>query len=690
MTNREGSWPRSPTDHAVGIEIGSTTRSQTDPISRTSSRPLPASSRDRLRDFLPSDDYGRQDVFVVYLSTPITTGPRLLDWLIANRDTSTSELSSDAEIVREEVIAENLAQLGPLRDRVRTHWPAAQLIDPTELTVPDWSQWEYHRFWVEVLNRFVDRIVFADGWELSTGCTVEYATGLRAAIPMEDARGKPITPADAARRFREAAEVLAAAGRDSSIALAAADRADAEATEALKDSHLAALADDHNVAAFVSVAPNEPLLRHRFVRGRSLSRSVGVHEAVHLLLQGSKTTSVNVRTFRPGSPKGNPFKYGLTRLDDVMQAVHAFAEKGFYCIVNETISVDDGGVSGVTLGGIAEFAPDGTPRVVEQDGTASLPIKLAQRILSTIYHSELTIPFDPTKRIEFSVHPNRVGHRAEHVVVWEIEDVDAVDLKVPITWPNRFSRILGDKTYGLLVADALGMPVPATTAVLRRVAPFRFGRSTGTGDWWMRTAPATQTPGHFTTTSGWSDPFVILMKEDADGNVSGVLAQEGVAADFSGATLPVENETGHLIEGVDGTGADFMLGDSGTVELPMEVHERVRALLAKLESALGSTVRIEWADDGKTAWVLQLHRVAQRSTPGVFSSGEATTWFAFDPSQGLDTLEDLIAVAREQGAGIEVVRPIGLTSHVGDLLRKARVPGRLSAGALNAQAARTE
>lgn len=45
-------------------------------------------------------------------------------------------------------------------------------------------------------------------------------------------------------------------------------------------------------------------------------------------------------------------------------------------------------------------------------------------------------------------------------------------------------------------------------------------------------------------------------------------------------------------------------------------------------------------------------------------------------------MKGLIAQARDAGAGIEVTKPIGLTSHVGDLLRRAGVPGRLADDAL--------
>src|SRR4029453_19591588 len=86
-----------------------------------------------------------------------------------------------------------------------------------------------------------------------------------------------------------------------------------------------------------------------------------------------------------------------------------------------------------------------------------------------------------------------------------------------LTWPNRFSRFLGDKVFGLLVADLLGLPVPATTAVGRRVAPFSFGRPTGSGERWLRTCPAEPVPGRFLTQRGRRRPFAPLAVEDPSG-----------------------------------------------------------------------------------------------------------------------------------------------------------------------------
>ena len=48
----------------------------------------------------------------------------------------------------------------------------------------------------------------------------------------------------------------------------------------------------------------------------------------------------------------------------------------------------------------------------------------------------------------------------------------------------------------------------------------------------------------------------------------------------------------------------------------------------------------------------------------------------FDPSFGLEQLRELITTAAPD-EGIEVAGDVGVTSHAGDLLRRAAIPSRL-------------
>jgi hypothetical protein len=445
-----------------------------------------------------------------------------------------------------------------------------------------------------------------------------------------------------------------------------------------KDELLSRLATEANVAQFISFGPGPDLpQRHAWVAAHQPGhRFADPATAVGALLAAAPARSVNVRSFRPGAAKGGPFTYGLTRGDDVLAVLRARAGDGLHTIANETIDVDDGGVSGVALGGLVEFAPGDTPRAVERPGTVALGHDDALRLLETVYGFRPDLDAASGERVEFSIHPLAAGFRRTHTVLWEREPAGPVALARRLAWPNAFSRFLGDKAFGLLVADLHGLPVPATTVVGRRVAPFSFGRPTGSGERWLRTCPAEPVPGRFLTRRGWTDPFALFAAEGPAGQtVVAVLAQEGVRARWSGAAMP-DPAGGLLVEGVEGYGDGFMLARAAPAPLPVRVLDDVRRLGARATAALGP-VRFEWAHDGDQCWVLQLQLATVAASATTICPGTPARWHRFDPAQGLERLRDLIARV-PAGEGVELTADVGVTSHAGDLLRRAAIPARLA------------
>lgn len=442
-----------------------------------------------------------------------------------------------------------------------------------------------------------------------------------------------------------------------------------------KDEVLYNLGSTYNVARFASFAPD---LSPRFARlspTDDAPRS-DLEASVAVLMAQPGVTSVNVRTFLPHNPQTTGFAYGLKSRDEALATVRRFAADGLYTIVNETIDVNDGGVSGVVMGDLVEFAPGDTPRCVEKPGTASLPRAWAQRILKTVYGIDPPFHYAPELRIEFSLHPLVRGVRREHAIVWEAGTENGAPAADP-RWPNRFSKHVGDKVYGLLIADTIGLPVPLTTSFPRRIAPFSFGRDTGSAETWLRTCPNEQTPGKFTTCRGWTDPYRLMADEDPEGKYIGsILAQAGIRAQHSGACITgVGSQV--FIEGRAGFGDGFMQGTDLPEEVPADVRGRIEAMYAKAHAALGA-VRFEWVDDGQQTWIVQLHKGATQTSATAIVEGEAQVWHDFDASQGLEALRGFVSGLSAGRDGIRLHGRVGLTSHIADVIRKSGIPTRIA------------
>ncbi|MBU1335969.1 MAG: hypothetical protein KJ944_17335 [Alphaproteobacteria bacterium] len=447
-----------------------------------------------------------------------------------------------------------------------------------------------------------------------------------------------------------------------------------------KDATLDRLAERFNVAQFVSFSPSASGPRQEYCRLSGLPanhRFTTTEEAVQALFERSGEGTVNIRTFSEASSQSREFLYALQDAETVLDALARFSSEGSFAIVNETIDVSDGGVSGVILDDIVEFRPDATPRGVEREGFATLPAAWADAAFRTVFGFGPELAHGAAARLEFSLHPAPRGYRQSHVLYWEFGAHESLPgTRVDVRWPNDFSRMMGDKAFGLLVAHLAGFPVPRSTVIGRRLAPFVFGTPTGSKEIWTRTCPVEQVPGKFTTARGWLDPFALLSREDPDStSIVSVLAQEAVPAVWSGAA--VQGADGILyVEGASGTGEEFMQGTTPPMTLPDAVVAMVRATHARLVAALGD-VRFEWAFDGQQVWVMQLHRGASRSAGSVIVPGEADEWAVFDVSEGLEALR-LRMQSLPTGHGLLLRGEVGLTSHVADVARKAGVPTRMT------------
>jgi len=444
-----------------------------------------------------------------------------------------------------------------------------------------------------------------------------------------------------------------------------------------KDIALDRLAVIGNVAQYVALRPSAGgglAISTSRVAGREPNQTfASIEEAIGILLAESAELAVNIRSYLPQDPRSREFVYRITDRDDVLHHIERLAKQGLHLIVNETIDIEDGGVSGVAQGNVIEFAPDDTPRAVEKPGIASFPRAMGLALLRDVYGFEINLPGTPTDRVEFSIHPRARGWRQTHVLLWEIEE-DAGDRDAPVpNWPNRFSRHIGDKAFGLLMACAHGARVPHTLVIPRRVKPFYFGEATGSADIWTRTCPQEPRPGLYTTARGWLDPFKLLQSEDSLSEIASVLCQHNVPAAYAGAAIAGEKRL--IIEGHAGDGDTLMLGVALPKPLPEPVLADVEAAYNKLASQLGP-IRIEWVHDGARLWVVQLHVGATSSGDEWLTRADAGKWVAFDVAEGLKALRAFVGEI-PANTGLILDGDVGLTSHIADVVRKWGGPARI-------------
>lgn len=620
----------------------------------------------------------------IFISGSISSGKRFLEWYL-NKGKHISEKEIYKAERHKEVIEHNQLHISNLANKVRKN--NVIVIEPSTLEMPHWGMHEYLYFWKEVIIRHAKTIVFSNNWEYSDGCNYEFYLALLHNLEMRDENGNNIAIRNSILEIKKAIQEHEEAGLDVSFkrkALAEIEKLSTNSTQYFsadeknaieyKDEMLNYLANNFNIAQFASFSPS---LEFRFARiaGREPNNfDSSLEHTIEQLIQNSEDKSVNIRTFKPDITKGNPFHYGIKDAKQAAAIVRKEAKEGFYTIVNETIDVSDGGVSGVLMNNIIEFAPNDTPKCVEKEGICSLPREIGMSILRTVYGFAPDIAISREHRVEFSIHPKQRGFKQEHTIVWEVEKTDGTSAHFQPTWPNNFSRFIGDKTFGLLIANELGINVPQTTVVSRNVAPFSFGKETNCKEKWFRTCPYEKIPGKYPTYRGWHDPFTEINTPELLQNVPAILSQSGVNALFSGAA--VASEEGVIIEGVHGYGDNFMIGTQAPTELPIELTSELKEKYLHLHSMLGP-VNFEWVFNGKTVWIVQLSINTAKSDAKIIYPGEADTYITFEVGRGLEELRALIPTLK-QGEGIELIGKIGITSHFGDILRNAKIPARLA------------
>lgn len=453
-----------------------------------------------------------------------------------------------------------------------------------------------------------------------------------------------------------------------------------------KDQKLNFIIDNNlgNIAQFISFSPSDiSIPQYQCIKG--LNKKLCTNDAIIALINSSKSKKINVRSFCSKKMKGYPllFNKGVNDIEEVLDFIKKNANNNIYSIVNENIDINDGGVSGVILNNIIEFSPKDTPKCVDKPGVCCLPKSLGYEIFKIVYGFIPEINFPSNFRVEFSIHPSRQGIYNDHTIIWEYEEMESDYKDFKISWPNNFSRFIGDKVYGLLISYALGLRIPYTTVISRNIAPFSFGNHTSLNEKWIRTCPIEKEPGKYFTGNKWVDPFVLINNEEKLGekdiNIASVISQDSVESIYSGASIVSSESSNDVIEGVLGKGDLFMIGKESPNKLPDDLYQKLKSVNNKIRchyNLLGD-VSYEWVYDGVNIWVVQLNQIKENSNKNVIVQGNPIEYKVFNVSNGLDSLRELIQEIKHKNIGVILKGNIGITSHFGDLLRQSKISSYL-------------
>jgi hypothetical protein len=170
----------------------------------------------------------------------------------------------------------------------------------------------------------------------------------------------------------------------------------------------------------------------------------------------------------------------------------------------------------------------------------------------------------------------------------------------------------------------------------------------------------------------WFEPN--LQRSERRHVLSSTLVQAGVPAAWSGAYF-VGGDGQGVAEGVAGSGDAFMLGRQAPQDLPPEVASAVERAAARLGEVFGP-VRFEWVHDGTQLWLVQLHRGSTASQGATIVPGAPAAWRTFEVARGLADLRQVVQTLPPD-TGLDIVGRVGMTSHVADILRRAKIPSRL-------------
>jgi hypothetical protein len=167
---------------------------------------------DEIKMLMTAFDCVVPDDSAVYCSGDVTTGRRFYRILREHEVASGDELKvklGDAACkeLLDDLVRRNIERGIAFAENIRRRGHA-NVINPGPLSAPDFEQQHYLYLWEWIIIRKAREVQFNEGWEYSSGCTLEYAIAARKGISRRDHLGEPLELPQAIGRIERAVAEL--------------------------------------------------------------------------------------------------------------------------------------------------------------------------------------------------------------------------------------------------------------------------------------------------------------------------------------------------------------------------------------------------------------------------------------------------------------------------------------------------
>lgn len=140
---------------------------------------------------------------VTYLSGPITTGPRYIEWYISTNCGAKHDSPSEVDAV----IRPNSEEIIATAESLRKYWPTP-IVEPASFSIRGWKQEEYLALWSQFIASHTDTIVFLPSWQSSVGCITEFARAIEHGKRTVTLDGSPLSIETALQRSKHNLSVI--------------------------------------------------------------------------------------------------------------------------------------------------------------------------------------------------------------------------------------------------------------------------------------------------------------------------------------------------------------------------------------------------------------------------------------------------------------------------------------------------